>query len=51
MPELPADVSLTGGMVYYHGNALLKVEQRFQAIHQKNEQPDRYTTMPVIDHI
>jgi YgiT-type zinc finger domain-containing protein len=35
VPKFPADVCLTCGMVFYHGDALLNVEQRFKAIHQK----------------
>jgi YgiT-type zinc finger domain-containing protein len=50
VPDMPADVCLQCGMIYYHGPALLKVEERFKAIYQNNEQPDRYTTMPVMDY-
>ncbi|OQY27297.1 MAG: hypothetical protein B6I38_10275, partial [Anaerolineaceae bacterium 4572_5.1] len=34
IPDMPADICLNCGMVYYHGSALLKVEQRFKAIHK-----------------
>ncbi|MCO6492246.1 MAG: YgiT-type zinc finger protein [Phaeodactylibacter sp.] len=50
VPDMPADVCLTCGMVYYHGPALLRVEERFRAIYQSGEEPDRYTTMPVMDY-
>lgn len=50
VPDMPADVCLECGMVYYHGPALLRVEQRFKAIYQSGEEPDRYTTMPVMDY-
>jgi YgiT-type zinc finger domain-containing protein len=50
VPDMPADICLSCGMVYYHGDALLRVEQRFKAIHQRNERPYRYTTMPVMDY-
>jgi YgiT-type zinc finger domain-containing protein len=50
VPDMPADVCLKCGMIYYHGPALLKVEQRFKAIYQDDEEPDRYTTMPVMDY-
>lgn len=50
VPDMPADVCLECGMVYYHGPALLKVEQRFKAIYQENKEPDRYATMPVMDY-
>ncbi len=50
IPDMPADICLNCGMVYYHGSALLKVEQRFKAIQKHQEQPDRYATMPVMDY-
>ncbi|MBU0512760.1 MAG: type II toxin-antitoxin system MqsA family antitoxin [Chloroflexi bacterium] len=50
VPDMPADICLNCGMVYYHGPALLKVEQRFKAIYHNKEQPDRYATMPVMDY-
>jgi YgiT-type zinc finger domain-containing protein len=34
VPDMPADVCLKCDMIYYHGPALLKVEQRFKAIYQ-----------------
>lgn len=48
VPDMPADVCLECGMIYYHGPALLKVEQRFKAIYQNHQKPDRYEKMPVM---
>lgn len=50
VPDMPVDVCLTCGMVYYHGDALLKVEQRFKSIYEHNKAPDRYATLPVMDY-
>lgn len=50
VPDMPADVCLSCGMIFYHGDALLKVEQKFKDIYQKHEQPDRYTTLPVMEY-
>jgi YgiT-type zinc finger domain-containing protein len=50
VPDMPVEVCLTCGMIYYNGPALLKVEQRFNAIYQYHEQPDRFTTMPVMEY-
>ncbi|MCP4357292.1 MAG: YgiT-type zinc finger protein [Chloroflexi bacterium] len=50
VPEMPVDVCLECGMIYYHGAALLEVEAQFKAIYQQNKQPDRYLTMPVMDY-
>jgi len=46
--DMPADVCLTCGMVYYDGAALLEVEQRFNAIYHDHEKPRQYMTMPVM---
>ena len=51
VPDMPINVCLNCGMVYYHGAALLKVEERFKAIYQKQAKPDRYTTMPVMEYV
>ena len=50
VPDMPVEVCLDCGMIYYHGPALLKVEQQFKAIYQRNEQPDRYATIPVMEY-
>jgi YgiT-type zinc finger domain-containing protein len=49
VPDMPVDVCLECGMIYYHGDALLKVEKQFQAIYEANAKPARYTTMPVMN--
>lgn len=50
VPDMPADVCLECGMIYYHGPALLRVEQRFHDIYDSGQEPDRYATMPVMDY-
>ncbi len=50
VPDMPADVCINCGMIFYHGPALLKVEQRFEAIYHHQARPDRYTQMPVFDY-
>ncbi len=50
VPEMPAEVCQTCGMIFYDGAALLKVEERFHAIHDRAEQPDRYLTLPVYEY-
>jgi YgiT-type zinc finger domain-containing protein len=50
VPDMPAEVCLGCGMIYYDGPALLKVEERFNAIYRDHEKPDRYTTMPVYEY-
>lgn len=50
VPDMPIDVCLGCGMVYYHGAALLKVEERFKEIYQNHAEPDGYTTMPVMEY-
>lgn len=50
VPDMPADVCLNCGMIYYHGPALLAVEERFKAIHQNRQEPDRYENMPVMEY-
>ncbi len=50
VPDMPADVCLTCGTIYYDGPALLKVESRFKAIYDESEEPDRYENMPVMEY-
>ncbi len=50
VPDMPADVCLSCGMMFYHGRALLKVEERFKKIHQAQQKPDRYENMPVMEY-
>jgi len=49
VPDMPAEVCLNCGMVYYHGPALIQVEERFKAIYQQHQAPDRYINMPVME--
>jgi YgiT-type zinc finger domain-containing protein len=49
VPDMPADVCLRCGMIYYDGPALLKVEERFKAIYFHSQKPDRYENMPVME--
>lgn len=51
VPDMPVDVCLTCGMVFYHGPALLQVEDQFKAIYDRHEPAARYTQMPVLDLI
>lgn len=48
VPDMPADICLQCGKIYYYGPTLLKVEARFKAIYLKNAEPDRYTQMPIM---
>jgi YgiT-type zinc finger domain-containing protein len=50
VPDMPVDVCSICGMVYYHGDALLKVEKRFKAIYEQDQAPDRYETLPVVNY-
>ena len=49
VPDMPIDIYLTCGMIYYHGLALLRVEEQFKAIYERREPAARYTQMPVLD--
>ena len=49
VPDMPVDVCLECGMIYYHGEALLKVEEQFLAIYEADAEPVRYTTMPTMN--
>ncbi|MFH0926541.1 MAG: type II toxin-antitoxin system MqsA family antitoxin [bacterium] len=46
IPDMPVEVCLDCGMIYYDVDILKEVERRFFAIQQKREQPDRYIEMP-----
>ncbi len=48
VPDMPAEVCLTCGMVYYDGAALLEVERRFNAIYHDHEKPEQFMTIPVM---
>ena len=46
VPNTPVEVCLNCGMVYYDAAVLKEIEQRFLAIQRRDEEPDRYITMP-----
>jgi YgiT-type zinc finger domain-containing protein len=46
VPNTPVGVCVNCGMVYYDATVLKKIEQRFFAIQNKTEEPDRYVEMP-----
>lgn len=46
VPNTPVQVCLDCGMVYYLAAVLKEIEQRFFAIQDKTEEPDRYIEMP-----
>lgn len=46
VPNTPVEVCVNCGMIYYDAAVLKKIEQRFFAIQENTEQPDRYIQMP-----
>jgi len=46
VPNLPVEVCLDCGMVYYAAAALKEVERRFFAIQKHVEKPDSYMQVP-----
>ena len=46
VPNTPVEICLNCGMVYYDAAVLKEIEQRFFAIQDKTEEPDRYIEMP-----
>jgi len=46
VPNTPVEVCLDCGMVYYDAAVLKEIEQRFFAIRNHTETPDRYIEMP-----
>lgn len=50
VPDTPVRVCLNCGMIYYDAAVLKKIEQRFFAIQEKTEQPDKYIKMPTADY-
>ncbi len=49
VPDMPVDVCLSCGMIFYHGPALLRVEEQFKAIYDRHERAASYTQMPVLE--
>ncbi|MDZ7362261.1 MAG: type II toxin-antitoxin system MqsA family antitoxin [candidate division KSB1 bacterium] len=45
--NVPCEVCLNCGERYYPADALLALEQRFKAIHEKHEQPKQTVEVPV----
>jgi YgiT-type zinc finger domain-containing protein len=46
VPNTPVEVCINCGMIYYDAAVLKKIEQRFFAIQDEQEQPDTYIRMP-----
>lgn len=46
VPNTPVEICPDCGMVYYDAKVLKAIETRFFAIHEKQEEPDRYIHMP-----
>lgn len=46
VPDMPVEVCLDCGMVYYDAAMLKEVERRFFAIQRQLEEPDYYVEMP-----
>ncbi len=51
VPNTPVEVCLDCGMIYYDAAVLKAIEDRFLAIQNKTEQPDRYITMPEMMYV
>jgi YgiT-type zinc finger domain-containing protein len=45
--EVPCEVCLSCGERYYPAEALLAIEQRFKAIHEKREHPRQTVEVPI----
>ena len=45
--DMPCEVCLRCGERYYPAEALLAVESRFKAIHEKQREPEKTLTVPV----
>ena len=46
VPNTPVEVCIDCGMVYYDAAVLKAIEQRFFAIQNQTEEPDRYIKIP-----
>ena len=47
VPNTPIDICMECGMIYYDAAVLEEIERRFFAIHQNDEEPDRYVQLPI----
>ena len=45
--DVPCEVCLHCGERYYEGSALLEIEQRFKAIHERHAKPQAEILVPV----
>lgn len=50
VPNTPVEVCSNCGMVYYDAVVLKTIEQRFLAIYEKRQEPDRYIQMPEVEY-
>ncbi len=50
VPNMPVEVCVDCGMVYYDAAVLKEVERRFFAIHRHLETPDRYIQAPIANY-
>jgi YgiT-type zinc finger domain-containing protein len=46
VPNMPVEVCLSCGMIYYDAGVLKELERQFFAVHSKDEEPDRYIEVP-----
>ena len=46
VPNMPVEVCIECGMIYYEAAALKRVEKRFFAIQANTEEPDEYLKIP-----
>lgn len=46
VPNTPVTICCNCGMMYYDAAVLKKIEHHFFAIHQHQEEPDRYIEIP-----
>ena len=44
--DVPVEICLNCGMIYYDAAVLKEIEDRFFSIQQQSEKPDRYIQMP-----
>jgi len=45
--KVPSEVCLSCGERYYPADALISIEQRFKAIHDEHQPPERTVEVPV----
>ncbi|MCT7951627.1 type II toxin-antitoxin system MqsA family antitoxin [Ancylothrix sp. C2] len=47
VPNMPVEVCLDCGMIYYPASVLKEIEKLFFAIHNNKEKPDSYLQIPM----